>query len=623
MARKNAAEALPELSPEAPLEPQSERAPKIRRKAKREEPDTATEEVVADIRRRLAESERSQESTGALEEIAEHVNRAEMANASSRRIQGAIKGDALEGHRTWEFFHELQAHAVELKAAIERSWRRVDDVPEARDERLTLSEALDAVERTIDDLRSAVERAQNPEEGQKYDDVLAKAQAAWHEALMQADDIKDALRDDALAPKDRRQAVQTFVAQAWKAEDTTDKAYAPSAEQKNERPSIEKTAAYEAAARAEAQFHSTIHELLIAEFEQGERSPSKPSDARSRLISDLPAWEGVNRTVHGIHGLIAEGNMHEELREELLVDLQDRADLLHLELEKARDMGEETVNDKTNKIAAALHLIEDARHALLNPHAPIREHGPAPKIAVEVWSQQQEARINDIEREQLRLAKKIQKIYGKPPEELVAEGWSMGRIATRLTLDEAGTFARWKELDRKREELREAIDPALTARGERGEGQARANVAAENAKREKNEKDELEQVFFGGQLEDTGDSHVVEVEVHEINDALDAARAAGVKAADEIYANILTNPAVELLSFNPEDYLKQLARVHQAQEDRDDSHWIGKYAAEHRYNAANEVLREMRRELRDCGIDPKTGETLKETKAKKRKKSGK
>jgi hypothetical protein len=606
----------------------------------KETQDDSAKDVVDDIRRRLASAEQDDASQSEREtkmEIAKNLAEATTARNAVLRIRSALAEGAIEGSRSWEFLHELHTHDIELKAAIERSWRRSEEARlsnEAGHERLDLSEALDAVEHAIDDVRDAVLREQNPEEAAQYDTELEKAQAAWHEGLAKAKEIKSALEDDALAPKDRSQAIRFFTEKAVDAEQVIEKAYEPlpkrfrNGERVREIPSIEMTAAFEAAARAEAEFHETIHGLLIAEFEQGDREPSKPGDIRSRFmpgIPDVPVWEGVTRTVRGVRALIAKEGMSDALKTELLADLKDREEALSRELEKSRGTEGATVSETTNRIAAAMHLIEDARHELQNAiSASPQEAAPHhPQVALDAWTMEQHARIEEITREQEKLVKRIRDTYGEDPRMLAAKGWSLKRLGIQLLNDRTGALDKWRALDREREKIQRELEPALQGRGERGEAEARANATKTDQERLPTERD-----FFGGSLEESMnapeiESNVKDVDSEVISNIVASAESMGVPNAEHIYANILTNPAVELLSFDPEDYVQQLVRIKDARENLKKPEWMNSFMAKRRLRAAREVLREMQKELRGFGMDPKTGEMMsEEAKTKKKRKKG-
>ena len=191
------------------------------------------------------------------------------------------------------------------------------------------------------------------------------------------------------------------------------------------------------------------------------------------------------------------------------------------------------------------------------------------------------------------------------------------RLAARLT--GADAYSEWKTKMNRIEELSRELGPALTGRPmgpEESLAKLRATpelrelearrIGERAAARGYRETPRTEEEFFDGTFEEPGEVPATE-EQRRLAESLEESGRRGVKNASLIYRNIAENPAAELLSFGPEEYVRQLALVQEAKEAQGKTKDQARYAAKKRLKAALGVLTEMQNELRENGISVETG----------------
>lgn len=597
----------------------------------------------------------------------------EAARVRVHFIKRAIEQNKLTDENSWEFLHQLRSRELELEAALQESWQRPNeelDLAWSKAERRALVDALLEVQDALGGLRSRVEARQAQTD---FEDSYAVARVQAFEKyaadMARARDIRDRTAHDQLSAEQRRRYADLFRSRVGELEQELVSLDAlPPAEATG----FEHAAAYEAASETLKGLRETLHELARRQAEEEERlkqseqalPPKTPAERELELAREPrrggpapreghgvvpagPAREkpftarqktevmarAVEQLARNVNETLDQGRMTEDWRDQALIelskvsgDLEDRLRYLQTEATESAQVQAERA-----RIAETLHLIDDERGRL---HA-FRVAGEAAPESIRSFALSKELRskeraIKDLERRTEALGRQVKNVYGREPEDILAGGGLgfagfLKRALGRVTGHDP--YGEWRRSAARLDDLQKEIETAYVGRPATREaalGKARARGTAEEVEQMRIEnqqtakayreaqwlpKPTTEEEFFGGTLEEPRAEIETAADMR-IKATLTEAAGRGISDAETIYGNLLGNPAVELLSFTPEEYVRQLGIVAEARSDQGGKKGRERFTAKKRFNSALGVLAEMRRELLDYGFNPETGGDL-------------
>lgn len=593
--------------------------------------------------------ERAVETPKTDAELHRHLAQAEAARVRAYFVRRAMEKGELTDENGWEYMHQLRSKELELEEALEESFRRPADeleLPLFKDERKALVDALLEVQNALDALRSKIEeRHAQTQYEENYAEARQKAFDPYKPDLERSRDIREDLARAKLPKEQRGRYLDLFQSRVQALEGKLELLDKLPAEEASK---FENAAAYEAVSETVKDLRGTIQDLLQAEQEErGKMEASFPSKSPEELEREIETstareaapheasrgerlktyYSSVDKILVNLYEVMRLDRMTEEWRDQALLELSKAyaglEDELHYFQTQAPNV--KTARDARARIADYLQRIDDVRgrlHALRLGESPGITPESKGRGALGKELKAKERELKNLESEATTLVKRVKKLYGRAPEDIVAQGGlGLGgfftRLASRLSGEDA--YGEWKAKMNRIEELSRELGPALAGRpmgSEESLAKLRATPELRELERERigqraaargyREMPRTEEEFFDGTFEEPGEALPAE-EQRRIAESLDESGRRGVKNASLMYRNIAENPAAELLSFGPEEYVRQLALVQEAREAQGKTKGQARFAAKKRLKAALSVLTEMQNELRENGINVETG----------------
>ncbi|HWR00007.1 MAG TPA: hypothetical protein VN397_04150 [Candidatus Methylomirabilis sp.] len=618
-----------------------------------------------EVKMRLVDSERNI-AANALERLErdstlqEHLALAEAARVRAHFVRRAVEKSELTDENSWEYVHQLRSKELELEAALQDAWKRPDDeldLAPSKEERKSIVDSLLDVQNTLATLRQAVETRAEAKSAQvaferSYAEARSSAMEKYRADMERARDVREMNTNGKLPDEQRTRYLDLFQQRAEQMEHELERLDELSPAEAAE---FENAAAYEATSETLKDLRVTMHGLLAAEREKqrvlethfpakstkelereldmaetgGEqrREASQRTESRGERLSAI--YGSIDRVLANLSETEREGRMTEEWRDQAIIELSRAYGDLEEQLRYFQTQAPEmrTTQETRARIGEVLHRIDDARARLHTkrftgaPAAP--ESIRHTSLGKELKAKQRE--VKDLERQADKLAKAVRNMYGRDPDEIVARGGlglggTLKRGVARLTGQDV--YGEWKAVADRLDDLSRELYPALMNRPSTvAESLAKLRAQPElqdvealrieqrGAARTYRETPATEEEFFNGSFEEPGE---VEPSGEHLRVAgvIESAKQRGVNDAGAVYRNIAENPAAELLSFGPEEYVQQLAIVHEARAAQGSKKGRDRFAAKKRLKAALGVLTEMQNELRENGIDVDTGQDV-------------
>jgi hypothetical protein len=619
---------------------------------------------VAVAQERLKPKETEADDAG----IQMHIALAEASIARASITRSVLERGELTDENAWEYLHDLRSREIDMEGYLEEAWKRKGqkgDDPEV----VQLVKAITTLQEILKDVREKVESGHVELAAREYSDALEQALGRVKDDFDRSRNARKELVSGKLNAEQRQRYLNYFEERAETLDKELERLnHLPDEEQLLYDNTASHEATSQAMTDLRETIHeliksekaSDIAERLVAKEDEAMEDAETILNSTSDLLKQLDLQIQTSG--------IPDERREEELinlsktyirLEEILKTLQTgkRSKESKPAMERISQQMEE-IND----MRARLHVEpkgdpDVTSHENINLQLRRRRNALRKQLA-------------ELEVKEKALNLKIKDTYGKSPEKIVAQGGlNVGSNIARAMKSLVGKpddFEEWRRLEKQAGEIRgemETLAKEGWAQGKAGAGRVDEDVAAARAtqrvdtkdyyedygitpstteeeffqhslgvddvdvdvkgleetelKTAKNVKDNsnpyghLRRLIYPQRTESKRPNESVDVDLSEVDEYdtnfLEAAKKYKIKNAETLLRNIAEYSAMNPLSFSAKEYIELLTEVAKSKSRQGNKKNPIRFIVKLWKAGDQDMLLRMKTELKEHGIDPKTG----------------